>query len=343
MAKIKVYYPTSPVPEAQRELRVAADAALARLKKIADVDTAPTPTTKEAWNAKLKDVNAVFSGAIPRGWTWDDILTAAPKLGLIQTASVGYDQIDVDACTKRGVLVCNVPEDMSEAVAQHAVALILDLSKKVTQVDRSIRKNRTWGRDTDRVGFELWEKTLGTIGLGNIGGRIAMKLRAAFNMRVITYDPFLVPSEAQRYGATLVDLPTLLKESDVINVSVLLTRTGSHPTYHLLSTNEFAMMKPTTILVNTARGPVIDEAALIAALKAGTIAAAGLDVFETEPITADNPLLDLDNVVLTAHQSSSTREARIRTPASAIENIMRYARGERPLFIRNPAALYAKK
>jgi len=313
-----------------------------KLKEIADVDNSPRPTTKEAWIEKLKDVNAVSSGGVPRDWTWDEILDAAPKLGLIQTASVGYDQIDVGACTKRGVLVCNVPEDMSEAVAQHAVALILDLSKKVTQVDRSIRKNRTWGRDTDRVGFELWGKTLGMIGLGNIGGRIAMKLREAFNMRVITYDPFLVPSGAQRYGATLVDLPTLLKESDVINVSVLLTQTGPHPTYHLLSTKEFDMMKKTAVLVNTARGKVIDEPAMIEALKEGKIAAAGLDVFETEPITTDNPLLDLDNVVLTAHQSSSTVEARIRTPVSAIENIMRYARGERPFYVRNPAALYAK-
>jgi lactate dehydrogenase-like 2-hydroxyacid dehydrogenase len=343
MAKIKVYYPTFPVPESLRELTLKANAAMEKLKGIADVDNSPRPTTKESWIEKLKDVNAISSGGYPRDWTWDEILDAAPKLRLIQTASVGYNQIDVDACTKRGVLVCNVPEDMSEAVAQHAVALILDLSKKVTQVDRSIRKNRTWGRDTDRVGFELWGKTLGMIGLGNIGGRIAMKLREAFNMRILAYDPFLVPSGAQRYGATLVDISTLLKESDVINVSVLLTRTGPHPTYHLLGTKEFDMMKKTAVLVNTARGAVIDEPAMIEALKEGKIAAAGLDVFETEPINADNPLLDMDNVVLTAHQSSSTREARIRTPVSAIENIMRLARGERPYYVRNPAALYAGK
>jgi lactate dehydrogenase-like 2-hydroxyacid dehydrogenase len=343
LAKIKVYYPTFPVPESLRDLTVKANEAMTQLKEIADVDNSPRPTTKDAWIEKLKDVNAISSGGYPRGWSFDEILDAAPKLGLIQTASVGYNQIDVDACTKRGVLVCNVPEDMSEAVAQHAIALILDLSKKVTQVDRSIRKNKGWGRGLDRVGFELWGKTLGMIGLGNIGGRIAMKLRAAFNMRVITYDPFLVPSGAQRYGATLVDLPTLLKESDVINVSVLLTRTGPHPTYHLLGAKEFDMMKKTAVLVNTARGAVIDEPAMIEALKEGKIAAAGLDVFETEPINSDNPLLDMDNVVLTAHQSSSTREARIRTPVSAIENIMRYARGERPFYVRNSAALYAKK
>jgi phosphoglycerate dehydrogenase-like enzyme len=344
MAKIKVYYPTYPVPESMRELTVKASAAMARLKAIADVDDSPRPTTKEAWIEKLKDVNAISSGGFPRGWTWDEILNAAPKLGLIQTASVGYNHLDVIACTKRGVLVCNVPEDMSEAVAQHAIALILDVSKKVTSVDRAIRRDRGWTRGKiDVVGFELWGKTLGMIGLGNIGGRIAIKLRAAFNMRVIAYDPFLVPSGAQRYGATLVDLPTLLKESDVINVSVLLTRTGPNPTYHLLGAKEFDMMKKTAVLVNTARGAVIDEPAMIEALKEGKIAAAGLDVFETEPITADNQLLDLDNVVLTAHQSSSSREARIRTPVSAIENIMRYAQGKRPNFIRNPAAQYVKK
>jgi lactate dehydrogenase-like 2-hydroxyacid dehydrogenase len=343
MGKIKVYYPIFRVPESMRELTVKANEAMARLKEIADVDNSPRPTTKEAWIEKLKDVNAVSSGGVPRDWTWNEILDAAPKLWLIQTASVGYNQIDVDVCTERGVLVCNVPEDMSESVAQHALALILDVSKKVTSVDRAIRRDRTWVRGkTDVVGFELWGKTLGMIGLGNIGGRIAMKLRAAFNMRVIAYDPFLVPSGAQRYGATLVDLPTLLKESDVINVSVLLTKTGPSPTYHLLGAKEFDMMKKTAILVNTARGAVIDEVAIIAALKEGKIAAAGLDVFEIEPINSDNPLLDMENVVLTAHQSSSTREARIRTPVSAIENIMRYARGERPFYIRNRAALYVK-
>jgi lactate dehydrogenase-like 2-hydroxyacid dehydrogenase len=140
-----------------------------------------------------------------------------------------------------------------------------------------------------------------------------------------------------------VDLPTLVKESDVISVNCLLTRTGPNPTYHLLSTKEFDMMKKTTVVVNTSRGSVIDEPAMIEALKEGKIAAAGLDVFETEPITADNPLLDLDNVVLTAHQSSSTVEARIRTPASGMENVIRFVQGKNPLFVRNQAVLYAKK
>jgi lactate dehydrogenase-like 2-hydroxyacid dehydrogenase len=313
-----------------------------RLKQIADVDNAPHPRTKEGWVAKLNDVNVAVN--VGRIWNWGEFLDAAPNLGMVQNSFVGYDNIDVAACTKRGVLVCNIPEDMSEAVAQHAMALILDVSKKVTSVDRAIRRDRGWVRGKiDVVGFELWGKTLGILGLGNIGGRLAMKLREAFNMRILAYDPFLVPSGAQRYGATLVDLPTLVKESDVISVNCLLTRTGTNPTYHLLGVKEFDMMKKTAVVVNTSRGAVIDESAMIEALKEGKIAAVGLDVFETEPITADNPLLDLDNVVLTAHQSSSSVEARIRTPASGMENVIRFVQGKNPLFVRNQAVLYAKK
>ncbi len=340
MAKMKVLYPwPGGTPPAHR---VVADGVMARLKQLADVDNTPHPRTKEEWIAKIKDTSvAVNVGGI---WNWTEFLDAAPRLGMVQNAFVGYDNIDVAACTQHGVLVCNVPEDMSEAVAQHAMALILAVSKKVTSVDRAIRRDRGWSRGKiDVVGFELWGKTLGIVGLGNIGGRLAVKMRDAFNMRILAYDPFLVPSEAQRYGATLADLPTLVKESDVISVNCLLTRTGPSPTYHLLGAKEFDLMKPTTIIVNTSRGAVIDEPAMIAALKAGKIAAAGLDVFETEPIAADNPLLDMENVVLTAHQSSSTLEALIRTPASAMENVIRFVQGQRPLFVRNPAVLYTKK
>jgi D-3-phosphoglycerate dehydrogenase len=336
--KVLYPWPGSTPPE----YRVSADPVMKRLKEIADVDNAPHPRTKDGWVAKLKDVNVAVN--VGRIWNWGEFLDAAPNLGMVQNSFVGYDNIDVAACTKRGVLVCNIPEDMSEAVAQHAMALILDVSKKVTSVDRAIRRDRGWVRGKiDVVGFELWGKTLGILGLGNIGGRLAMKLREAFNMRILAYDPFLVQSGAQRYGATLVDLPTLVKESDVISVNCLLTRTGPNPTYHLLGAKEFDMMKKTTVVVNTSRGSVIDEPAMIEALKEGKIAAAGLDVFETEPISSDNPLLDLDNVVLTAHQSSSSVEALIRTPASGMENVIRFVQGKNPLFVRNQAALYAKK
>jgi D-3-phosphoglycerate dehydrogenase len=189
----------------------------------------------------------------------------------------------------------------------------------------------------------IWVRTMGqdpsVVGLGNIGGRLATKLRVAFDMRVLCYDPFLYPAGAQRYGAKLVDLPTLLKESDVISVHTLLSRGGPYPTYHLLGAKEFGMMKKTAVIVNTSRGAVIDQQALFEALKNGIIAGAGLDVFELEPISEDNPLIDLDNVVLTPHSSSSTYEAFTTTPVSAVENIIRFVEGKTPFWMVNPAAL----
>lgn len=345
MVKKKVLYPWPPGLDTPMEHRVLSDPAMDRLRRIADVDNSRHPSfgaeEKEAWAERLQGVNVI--GYVRRPWDWVEFLDMASDLELIQGAGIGYDHVDVDECTRRGVLVCNVAEIMSESVAQHALALILDLSKKVTLVDRIMRRTRDWAPDRDRVGFELWGKTLGVIGLGGIGGRAAMKCWLAFDMRVFAYDPFILPAEAQRYGATLVDLPTLLKESDVVVVSCYLTRTGPHPTYHLLGAEEFDMMKKTAILVNIARGPVIDETAMVEALKKGKIAGAGLDVFEAEPLPPDSPLRDLENVVMTAHQSSSTIECRIKTPAAAIENVIRYAQGEAPRWVVNRSLLYAKK
>jgi lactate dehydrogenase-like 2-hydroxyacid dehydrogenase len=341
LGKMKILYPWPPSLKTPDEHRIMSDPAMERLKKIAEVDTSQHPSlerqNKAIWAARLQDVEVI--GYLRRPWNWDEFLDLAPALRLIQGAGIGYDHIDVAACTQRGVMVCNVAEIMSESVAQHAMALILDLSKKITLADRRIRETENWAKDSDRVGFELWGKTLGIIGLGGIGGRLAMKCRTAFNMRILAYDPNVLPSGAQRYGATLVDLATLLQESDVIEVSCFLTRKGSHPTYHLLGEKEFNMVKQTAILVNIARGGVIDEPALINALQEGKIAAAGLDVFETEPLPSNSPLRALENAVLTAHQSSSTIECRIKTPAAAIENVIRYVQGEIPYWVVNRRAL----
>lgn len=341
MCIMKVLYPWPPSPDTPKEYRVLSDPAMERLQSVADVDVTRHPPftrqEKETWAARLKGVKVI--GYMRRPWNWSEFLDLAPELRMIQGAGIGYDHIDVDACSKRNVMVCNVAEIMSESVAQHAMALILDLSKKITLADRRIRQNNNWAQDPDRVGFELWGKTLGIIGLGGIGGRLALKCRTAFNMHVLAYDPFTLSAGAQRYGATLVDLPTLLRESDVIEVSCFLTKKGPHPTYRLLGTQEFDMMKPTAIVVNIARGPVIDESSLIEALRQGKISAAGLDVFETEPLPSNSPLREFDNVVLTAHQSSSTIECRIKTPAAAIENVIRFSEGKPPLWVVNRSSL----
>jgi lactate dehydrogenase-like 2-hydroxyacid dehydrogenase len=336
---MKVLYPLRQenIPENQRIV----ESKMEKLRKIADVDNSFHPKSKNAWIKKLKNTNVIVNVGHP--WNWEEFLDAAPILGMIQNAYVGYGNINIPACTKRGILVCNIPEDMSEAVAQHTLALILDLSKKVTKIDKTIRKNRGWDPNFDRIGFELWEKTLGVIGLGNIGGRLAIKCRQAFNMRVLAYDPHLVQSAAQRYGAKLVDLTTLIEESDVISVNCYLTKTGSNPTHHLIGSKQFDKMKKTAIIVNASRGTVIDEKAMINALKKQKIFGAGLDVFEKEPLSPDNPLIDMENVVLTAHQASSAIEALIRTKLSAIENVIKFVQGQKPNFIRNIAALFVKK
>lgn len=337
MVKFKVVYPWPPSPDTPKTHRVLSDPAMERLKQIADVDTSRHPSykveAKKEWKDRLKGVKVL--GGMRSPWDWNEFLDLAPDLCLIQSAGIGYDHLDIDACTEHGILVCNVAEVMSESVAQHAMALILDLSKKITLVDRIIRGTKAWASDPDRVGFELWGKTLGVIGLGGIGGRLAQKCRTAFNMRILAFDPYVLPARAQLYDATMVDLPTLLKESDVVEVSCNLTRKGPHPTFHLLGREEFEIMKPTAVLVNIARGAVINETALIEALREEKIAAAGLDVFEIEPLPSDSPLREFDNVILTAHQSSSTIECRIKTPAAAIENVIRYLKGETPLWIVN--------
>jgi len=160
MVKKKVLYPWPPEREAPPEHRVLSDPAMERLKKIADVDNSRHPSfgaeAKEIWAKRLTGANAI--GGVGRPWNWAEFLDMASDLELIQGSGIGYDNVDVDECTKRGIMVCNVAEIMSESVAQHAMALILDLSKKVTLVDRIMRRTKDWAPDPDRVGFELWEK-----------------------------------------------------------------------------------------------------------------------------------------------------------------------------------------
>jgi lactate dehydrogenase-like 2-hydroxyacid dehydrogenase len=262
--------------------------------------------------------------------SYPTFLQQAKKLKMIQTPSIGYNGMDLAACTKHGVVVCNVAEVMAESVAQHTWALILDVSKNVSKSDRSMRS----GGWTRHFGIELYGKTLGLIGLGAIGGRVAHKGAAAFGMNVIAYDPFVLPARAQLYGATLVDLETVLKEADVISVTCPLTP----DTYHLIQAEQLKLLKSTAILVNTARGPIINEPDLIEALENQQFIGAGLDVFEEEPLNPQSPLRRFENVVITCHISSSTNKAFRLTWKGAVNNILRFIKGQRPHWMVNPSA-----
>ena len=297
------------------------------LKKVADVE-ARRPASAQEWAEAIKGVNVIAGGARVE----ENFLKTADKLEMIQTFGIGYDRIDVQACTKKGVIVCNVAEIYSEPVAQHAWALILDLSKNVTKADKSMRAG-AW-QSQDWMGFQLWGKTLGIIGLGANGGRIAMKGRLAFGMRVLAFDPYVLPAGAQRWGVELASLERVLKESDVVALAVLLTA----ETRHMIGEKELSLMKKSAILINTCRGAVIDEAALIKCLQRGGIRGAGLDVFEQEPLSPNNPLLKMENVTLTPHIASSAIEAVEETYRGGVKNMIAYLEGRRPNWMVNPAA-----
>ncbi|MEZ0341296.1 hydroxyacid dehydrogenase [Mycobacterium sp. pV006] len=219
------------------------------------------------------------------------------------SAGAGYDVIDVDACTRAGIAVCNNSGPGAEAVAEHALGFMLDLAKKITVADRALRSGPVGDRLTLR-GSQLLGKTLGVVGLGAIGGRL-VELCAPFDMEVLVFDPYLDDLTAQVRGVESVALDELLERSDFVQVTCPLTS----ETEGLIGAAQFAAMKPTAFFITTARGPVHDEQALRDALVSGRIAGAGLDVFHEEPPRQDNPLLQLDNVVATPHTAGITVEA----------------------------------
>jgi D-3-phosphoglycerate dehydrogenase len=277
------------------------------------------------WIKNLKGVEVAFS----RGAFTKKMIDSSDKLRMIQTVSVGFNHIDVVAALDKGVIVCNVPEVMSETVAQHTWALILALSKEITKGDNLIRSGgwpRLMAQRRELMGINLWGKILGIVGLGRIGRRVALKGRHAFDMRVVAYDPYVDVETAQTFGVEMTDLQTLMAEADVISINCPLSK----DTEGLIGKKELGRMKETALIVNTARGKIIDQKALIHILKSKRVRGAALDVFKEEPIEPDSPLLKMDNVILTPHIASSTIPTFNETARRGCENVVRYLRGEPP-------------
>jgi D-3-phosphoglycerate dehydrogenase len=231
-----------------------------------------------------------------------EVLEAATRLKVVGRAGVGVDNVDVDAATRRGVAVLNSPGGNVISAAEHTFALMLALVRHIPRADASLRRGE-WERKRFQ-GIELHGKTLGLVGAGRIGSEVAKRARA-FAMRVVAYDPYLSPERPDWLGFELVTLPDLLGQADVVSIHVPLT----DETRGLIGEAELALMKSTAYLVNAARGGVVDETALAAALRSGRLAGAALDVFEEEPVAPNNPLLALDNVVVVPHLGAATREA----------------------------------
>jgi len=252
----------------------------------------------------------------------------APKLKLIQLLSAGYDRADIPAAIKAKVPMCNNGGANSVAVSEHAVLLMLAVSRRLITQHANVTAGRWHGNAPPTV-HQVREKVLGIIGLGTIGKKVA-RLAQAFGMHVTYYDIARLKEEQEdALGVRFRLLPEILRNSDIVSLHVPL----NDSTRHMIGKQELAMMKKSAIIVNTSRGPVIDEKAMTEALSRNQLFGAGLDVFDEEPTPPDNPLLKLDNVILTAHLAGPTWESNITRLRNGFDNVQRVARGEAPLWV----------
>ncbi len=248
---------------------------------------------------------------------------------VISRFGVGYDNVDLAACTRAGVALTITPDGSKKPVATAALTLMLGTMFRLVAKDNQAR-GFDWANRIQGLGTGVNGKTVGTIGLGNVASEF-FRLLAPFETRRLAFDPWKKVEEAAAINVELVDLQFLLKECDVVVVTAALTP----ETRHMLSTSEFATMKSSAILINISRGPIVDEAALVAALQNGTIAGAGLDVFEVEPISHENPLMKMGNVIVTPHNLAWTDELALGMGKSAFGSIKSISRGEIPQFVVN--------
>jgi D-3-phosphoglycerate dehydrogenase / 2-oxoglutarate reductase len=293
--------------------------------------------------AAARDADAIYAGNEPYTRR---ILEQLGRVKVISRPAVGFDQVDIAAATNLGIVVAHVPDYCTDEVSDHALALLLALHRRIPWLDGAIKAGRweqgpVYGGDRP-ASFHAGEvpgparplrgQTLGIVGFGRIGRRVAEKA-AGFGLRLLAHDPFVPADAGEPYGVTLTGLDELLAEADLVTIHCLLNA-GTHG---LIGAAQLARMKPTAVLVNTARGPIVDPDALAAALREGRIAAAALDVTDPEPPPPGSPLLALPNLVLTPHTAYYSDRSRAEVRRRGIEHALAILRGERPYFVANPA------
>ena len=287
------------------------------LKEYADVKYVMRP-----YDDKLDGVVAILVGTQPIN---AEFLNKAPDLKLVARFGVGYDSVDVEECTRRGIMATHTPEVLSSGVADHTWAMILSYYKHISLAGSHTRKR--WAKRDGSVpfGWDTEGKTIGILGLGRIGLEVLKRSRG-FPVKVIYHDVIRKEKLETEYGVEYVGFDELLKRSDILTIHVDLNPSSRG----ILGPEEFDKMKPTSLVVNTSRGPVINESALIDALRDGKIGGAALDVFETEPTPLDNPLLSMPNVLVTPHIASASWETRRKMAVRSTGNVLSYLKGERP-------------
>ena len=326
MSKPKVYVTRILFPEA-----------IEILKKVAQVEVYESEDDPIPRNLLLKKIRDI-DGLLPMLTDNIDaeIMDRAKKLKVVSNYAVGYNNIDVDAATKRGIMVTNTPDVLTDTTADTTFLLLMAISRRLVEVDRHMREGKwvkAWGPKMF-LGSDVTGKTLGLVGLGRIGSAIVPRAKG-FRMKLIYTDTVRSPEREKALGVEFREFKDLLREADYVSVHVPLTA----ETHHLIGEKELRMMKPTAYLINTSRGPVVDEEALYKALRDRVIVGAALDVYEKEPVDMSNPLLSLDNIVVTPHIGSATVETRLAMAVRAATNLASALNGERPRDLVNPGVI----
>lgn len=291
----------------------------------------PGRCAEEALIPFVQDADAVITVFEP---FTRKVIEKLEKCRVIAAIGVGYQNIDVAAATKAGICATNNPEYCLEEVSDHTMALVLALARKIKLLDETVRSGKSDYAEVAQVRppmYCLRGQTLGLVGFGRIPRVLVPKARG-FGLRLITYDPYLPPSVAQEFGVEIVDFDTLLKQSDFVSIHAALTAEN----YHMFGREQFPKMKPTAYLINTARGGLVDEAALYTALREGNLAGAALDVNDPEPIKPDNPLLTLKNVIVTGHSSFYSETSAVELRRQPVDQVVQVLSGERPKALLNP-------
>lgn len=307
------------------------------LKQYAKVEvyqSANKPIPNEILIDKIKEVDGIITLLTDK--INEEIMDLAPKLKVISNYAVGYDNIDVSAATQRGIIVTNTPGILTETTADLTFGLLIALSRRIAEGDRFVR-NREWVNAWGPkmfIGSDVHGKTLGIVGLGRIGTEVARRAKG-FDMDIVYYDTYRDVEKEEKMNITYAPFSELITKSDFITLHVPLT----DQTRHLISKEQFKKMKTTAYIINTSRGPVIDQQALHNALVKGNIAGAALDVFEEEPINHNSPLLELENVLLTPHIGSASVETRKKMSKTAAKNVIAVLKGEKPPNLVNPEVL----
>lgn len=295
-------------------------------------------TSKSEYIDTLRAADGAMITILPL--TDAEVLEACPRLKVVSRSGVGVDSVDLDAATRLGILVCHTPGVNTTEVADHAMAQLLALTRMVREFDSAVKAGK-WSSAPQELRTmasglrRIAGSTVGIVGFGNIGRAFATRVRGFGPFRVIAHDPYIPQTTADLYGVELVSLDELLSESDFVTVHTPATA----ETYHLFGPETLRRMKPTAILINCARGPLVDPDALYVALTTGQIAAASLDVTEQEPIDAEDPLLSLPNLIITPHVAGASPTTAVESSQRQAENVLRVLTGKAPHGLANPEVL----